>query len=207
MRVSVGVRQHRQVGPFSLERHADGLVVQAPPFVVSVVRRRRPSASARLNVSRPQDCVHMKVRLTEALSMPITLDTLKFRERSRENVEIKGRMPAINRPIAGHRLPGEPALDRNGRAFRLMGGGYDGMLVEAPAVHQAAPASRHRRAGATQRSAATPVTRVRRSKEALASTTKRSKNYFGDEFRKTRDVAIELVRQRYGTQPFKVPDR
>lgn len=120
-----------------------------------------------------------------------------------EYCQVTGQIASVNRPSPPINFQINLPSSWNNKAFHLMGGGYDGSVVSGT---DGAPSS----AGF-----ATPLARGYATfgsdsghggsalDGSFAVDDEALENYFGDQLRKTRDVAVELVRQRYGSAPSK----
>ncbi len=120
-----------------------------------------------------------------------------------EYCEVKGRMTAVNRASPAINFQVNLPSTWNGKAFHLMGGGYDGILVDgtgsAPSsAGFATPLGRgYATFGSDSGHAGTPL------EGSFGLDDEALENYFGDQLRKTRDIAVELIRHRYDAQPSK----
>jgi pimeloyl-ACP methyl ester carboxylesterase len=120
-----------------------------------------------------------------------------------EYCAVKGHMSAVNRPSPAINFQVNLPSTWNGKAFQLMGGGYDGVLVDgtgsAPSsAGFATPLAKgYTSFGSDSGHSGTPL------EGSFALDDEALENYFGDQLRKTRDVAVELMKQRYGSTPSK----
>jgi feruloyl esterase len=120
-----------------------------------------------------------------------------------EYCAVNGHMSAVNRPSPAINFQVHLPSTWNGKAYQLMGGGYDGVLVDgtggAPSsAGFATPLGKGFASfGSDSGHSGTPL------EGSFALDDEALENYFGDQLRKTRDVAVELIKQRYGSAPSK----
>ncbi|NML47183.1 tannase/feruloyl esterase family alpha/beta hydrolase [Ramlibacter sp. G-1-2-2] len=89
----------------------------------------------------------------------------------------------------------------NGKAMHLMGGGYDGSVVQGSgnvpgAAGLATPLARGYAAFGSDSGHTGSA-----AEASFALNDEALENYLGDQLRKTRDVAMKLIQQRYGSAP------